>query len=81
MGAARALRFCPNPALARTGWEVRSLSQVAPVVEFVGVFGPAVADVGAVIHVGDEDVFDAGVDLGLGLLHGLARADHSKNDA
>ena len=44
--------------------------------EFVGVFGPAVPDVGAVVHVGDEDVFDAGIDLGLGLLHGLARADY-----
>ena len=49
--------------------------------EFVGVLGPAVADVGAVVHVGDEDVFGAGVDLGLGLLHGLAEADDDENDA
>jgi len=50
-------------------------------VEFVGVLGPAVADVGAVVHVGDEDVFGAGVDLGLGLLHGLAEADDDEDDA
>src|SRR4029077_15935370 len=31
------------------------LAEVTPVVELVGIFGPAVADVGAVIHVGDED--------------------------
>jgi hypothetical protein len=51
------------------------LPEVAPVVEFVGVFDPAVADVGAVVHVGDHYVFYAGVDLGLGLQHGLAGAD------
>ena len=51
-----------------------SLAEVAPVVELVGIFDPAVADVGAVVHVGDENVFDAGVDLGLGLFHGLAGA-------
>ena len=49
--------------------------------EFVGVFDPAVADVGAVVHVGDHDVFDAGVDLGLGLQHGLAGADYDQDDA
>jgi hypothetical protein len=59
------------------GW----LAEVAPVVELVGVFPPAVADVGAVIHVGDEDVLDAGVDLGLGLLHGLAGADYNEDHA
>jgi len=50
-------------------------------VELVGVFRPAVADVGAVIHVGDEDVFDAAVDLGLRLFHRLARANHRKHDS
>jgi hypothetical protein len=35
------------------------LAEIAPVVEFVGVFTPAVAYVGAVVHVGDQDVFDA----------------------
>ena len=43
--------------------------------EFVGILGPAVANVGAVVHVGDEDIFGAGIDLGLGLLHGLTEAD------
>ena len=57
------------------------LPEIAPVVEFVGVFRPAVPDVGAVLHVGDEDVFDARVDLGLGLLHGLAGADHREYDS
>ena len=57
------------------------LAEVAPVVEFVGVFGPAVAYVGAVVHVGDEDVFDAGIDLGLGLFHGLAGADYGEDYA
>jgi hypothetical protein len=56
--------------LTRTG-----LAEVTPVVEFVGVFLPAVADVRALVHVGDHDVFDAGADPGLGLLHGLANAD------
>jgi hypothetical protein len=44
-------------------------SEVAPVVEFVGVLRPAVAYVGAVVHVGDEDIFDLGINLGLSLLH------------
>src|SRR5258708_11468676 len=57
-----------------------SLRQIAPVVELVGVFGPAVADVGAVVHVGNQNVFDAGVGLGLGLLHGLAEADDDQDD-
>ena len=47
----------------------------------VRILVPAVADVGAIIHVGDEDVFDAAVGHGLGLFHGLAVADHHKNDA
>ncbi len=59
----------------------RELAEVAPIVELVGVFHPAVADVGAVVHVGNENVFDAGVDLGLRLLHGLAGADDDENDA
>ena len=49
--------------------------------QFVGIFHPAVADVGAVVHVGDENVFDAGIDLGLRLLHGLAGADDDEDDA
>src|SRR5882762_1294557 len=57
------------------------LAEVAPVVELVGVFGPAVADVGAVVHVGNQDVFGAGVHLGLGLLHGVADTDDDENDA
>src|SRR5260221_9238945 len=55
--------------------------QIAPVVEFVGVFGPAVADIGAVVHVGNQNVFDTGIDLSLGLFHGLADADYYKNHA
>jgi hypothetical protein len=54
---------------------LRHLTQVAPIVQFVGVFDPAVADVGAVVHVRDEDVLDAGVGLRLGLEHGLAETD------
>ena len=57
------------------------LAEVAPVVEFVGVFDPAVADVGAVVHVGDHYVFDAGIDLGLGLQHGLAGADYDQDNS
>ncbi len=49
--------------------------------ELVGVFDPAVADVGAVVHVGDEDVFDAGVGLDLGLFHGLAESADDEDDA
>ena len=51
------------------------LAQVTPVVEFVGVFDPAVADVGAVVHVGNENIFDAGIDLGLSLFHRGSGAD------
>src|SRR5258708_285420 len=58
-----------------------SLTQIAPVVELVGVFGPAVADVGAVVHVGNQNVFDARVGLGLGLFHGLAEADDDQDYA
>jgi hypothetical protein len=58
------------------GQRIAKLSQVAPVVEFVGVLGPAVTDVGAVVHVGDKDIFNAGINLGLSLLHGLAGADY-----
>src|SRR6516225_7485007 len=54
-------------------------AEVAPVVEFVGVFDPAVADVGAVVHVGDEDVLDARVRLSLGLFHRLADADDDED--
>jgi hypothetical protein len=57
------------------------LAEVTPVVEFVGIFYPAIADIGAVVHVGDENVFDAGIDLGLRLLHGLAGADDDEDDA
>ena len=57
------------------------LAEIAPVVEFVGVFDPAVADVGAVVHVGNHDVFDAGVGLGFGLEHGLAGADDDEDYA
>jgi len=49
--------------------------------KLVGIFGPAVADVGAIVHVGDKNVFGARVNLGLGLLHGLADADDDENDA
>src|SRR5260370_10505923 len=56
-------------------------AQIAPVVELVGIFGPAVADVRAVVHVGDEDVLDAGIDLGLSLLHGLTGADNDEHNA
>jgi len=57
------------------------LAEIAPVVEFVGVFDPAVADVCAVVHVGDHYVFYAGIDLGLGLQHGLAGADYDQDDS
>jgi len=58
----------------------RVRTEIAPIVERVGVFGLTVADVRAVIHVGDHDVFNAQVDLGLGLHHGLARADDDEYD-
>lgn len=57
------------------------LTQISPIMQFVGVFDPAVADVGAIVHVGDHDVFDAGVGLGFGLEHGLAGADDDEDYA
>jgi hypothetical protein len=61
---------------------LRSFSaQVAPIVQAVAVFFPAVADVGAVIHVGNQDILDARVNLGLRLLHSLARADDDEDYA
>jgi hypothetical protein len=50
---------CENESPPSEEGGYRELAQVAPIVQFVGVFGPAVADVGAVVHVGNEDVFDA----------------------
>src|SRR5579859_2899664 len=64
----------------RFSGRVRESAQVAPVVQFVGVFGPAVADVGAVVHVGNQNVFYARIDLRLGLLHGLTETDDDEND-
>src|SRR5215472_15850987 len=62
---------------------LRSLAsaQVAPVVEAVAIFFPAVADVSAVVHVRDEDVLDARVDLRLRLLHRLPGSDDNQDDA
>ncbi len=57
------------------------LAEIAPIVEFVGVFHPAVAYVGTVVHVGNENIFDAGIHLGLGLLHGLAGTDDDEHDS
>src|SRR5262249_46068924 len=51
------------------------------IMQFVGVLRPAVAYVCAVIHVGDENIFDAAIDLSLGLLHGLSEADNDQNHA
>src|SRR5579871_102793 len=65
----------------RFSGRVRESAQIAPVVEFVGVFGPAVADVGSIVHVGNQNVFDARVDLRLGLLHGLAQTDDDEDNA
>jgi hypothetical protein len=50
-------------------------AQIAPGVQAVAVFYPAVADVRAVVHVGDQDIFNSRVHLCLRLLHGLAQAD------
>jgi hypothetical protein len=58
-----------------------TLPEVTPVMQFVGVFYPAVAYIGTVVHVGDKDILDAGIDLGLGLLHGLAGADYDQDNA
>src|SRR5258708_21868397 len=69
---------------ARQSWskqQAGTSAQIAPVVELVGIFGPAVADVRAVVHVGDEDVLDAGIDLGLSLLHGLTGGDNDEHNA
>src|SRR5467141_23757 len=71
----RAARQCWSKQQAGTS------AQIAPVVELVGIFGPAVADVRAVVHVGDEDVLDAGIDLSLSLLHGLTGADNDEHNA
>ena len=48
--------------------------------EFVRVFSPSISDIRAVIHVGDKNVFDSRVGLGLSLLHGLAHADDNQHD-
>jgi len=37
----------------------KRLAQVAPIVQLVRVFTPAVADIGPVVHIRDHDVFDA----------------------
>src|SRR5580658_1751806 len=50
-----------------------NLSQVAPIVEAIAVFLPAVADVGTIVHRGDQDVLDARIDLRLRLFHRLAQ--------
>jgi hypothetical protein len=50
-------------------------------VQAVAVFFPTVSDVCAVVHVGNQNVFDARVHLRLGLLHRLAGADDDEDDA
>ena len=57
------------------------LSQITPVVELVGIFHPAIPDVSAVVHIGNQNILDAGVDLGLRLLHGGAEADDDQDNA
>src|SRR4051812_30265513 len=43
----------------------------------VGIFVPTIADIGTVIHVWNEDIFDPAISHGLGLLHCLSMAyDH-----
>src|ERR1700735_3901401 len=47
----------------------------------VAIFHPAIADGRAIVHVGDHHFFDAAINLGLGLLHGLAQTDDDQNHA
>src|ERR1035438_10278918 len=61
--------------------EHRRLSQVTPIVKLVGIFGPAVADVRTVVHVGDENVLDPRINLSLRLLHRLPGADYREDYA
>src|SRR5262249_355191 len=70
------MRPTPDPDQTR----LEQLTQIAPVVELVGIFNPPVANVRAVIHVGNQDVANARIDLRLCLLHGGAGAYYDEND-
>src|SRR3989338_5031847 len=51
-------------------WNLRlCFSQVSPSMQAVRVLVPAVANIRAIIHVGDNNVFNAAVDLRLSLFH------------
>jgi hypothetical protein len=67
--------------LAATAGVGATLSQITPVVELVGIFHPAIPDVSAVVHIGNQNIFNAGVNLGLRLLHGGAEADDDQDNA
>ena len=61
--------------------EIEMLAQISPGMQAIGVFHPAVTDVGAVIHVGNEHIFNSGINLRLSLPHGRSRADHDQDDS
>src|SRR5258708_34252516 len=56
-------------------------AEVAPIVQFVGVFHPAVANLGAIVHGGTKNILAARGDLGLRLLHGSAEANNNQHHA
>ena len=55
------------------------LAQIAPGVQAIGVFHPAVANIRAVIHIRDEYVLDSRIDLRLSLPHGRPHADDDQD--
>ena len=58
-----------------------ALPQVAPGMQLVVILEPAIADVGAVVHVGNQDVLHPLVRLRLRLLHGDSEAGNNEDDA
>ena len=75
----RKTRASHDVSTSRDHVTLRSSAEISPIVQFVGIFDPAIPDVGAVIHVGNEYVLDTRVDLGLGLFHRLPGPDNDQD--
>src|SRR3981189_200450 len=52
------------------------LAQIAPGVQAIGVFHPAVANIPAVIHIRDEYILDSRIDLRLSLPHAAVQTEN-----
>src|SRR5579862_2998918 len=59
---------------------VSNFAQIAPSVQLVVVLEPALADVVAIVHVGNHDIADSRIRLGLGLTHRLTHSAHDEHD-